>query len=1420
MLKHYLTEAKKKLQDEAYDDALEASTKALELDGMNFQALMFKGKSLFHLQNAKLAETTYRRAVDLQPDTPLVWKGLLEVFEMTNEPAKQIEPLDKLISILAKNEKWDRCQKVTSDLAVAATAAGLYPKALDAWYHLVVEVPSKPALFLGATPNPDTPSELDIWMAVWRIAQAHGIVGPFHSPENILDNVVRLAPTLSWKADDATSQLHTDVVAAINLAVDAAWAKLRQAKHADKTAARRALDALASSLVAACPRATRAAEVRLIRHEDDDGELSPDELARCVSMLAPKSALAHIHRGLALALDPASTVKAVSSLLEGIPGVPEHVGARVALAHLSLHPSALDPARCLDMIHGAFDAVQLRFDTLSTTIRELDETDLNLLNARALIGQNKWADAIMVYEGVVEHDPFLPAGVLGLAEAHLHLDEVDAANNALQFLPPQPTAAYCAVKGWVAYRLGDLDTARTVLESGLTYTDVTWVLKYRLARVYWDMGGEWQTNKAYCVAQLLGAAKLNPHDAGSFRLLGTWYRTVASDNVRAEKCFLKALSLDPACDVAGLALTEMYANDDARRVRLWTDNALQDVVHAPWALLRLAQHQVATDNEAAIAQLHKLLRHAPGNASYWAALGHVYAVFGRTVAAQKSYLKSLELCADSPSVLCELARIELSLGLLDDALIHLTAVASPTVAVQKLLAETLFTQAKALCAQGLYGRADAKLKDASRVLTPATAMATHATLFKLLGDIHVFAFSLVPDDETWAPFLEQGTAAYLNALAATTSDRAAALYDVGVGYWIQAQAAGFLARLPMAKWSLAHAPPYPPAIRSLVETAQSYFMQSLAVDATDAKVWNALGVVHSHAALKQFCLVRAIELENLDAAWANLGMLYLEAGLVGMAQKAFLSLQGVNPNHPAMWLGYGLMECRHGDASQAHAAYTCALELRLDLDILQGYAYTGLWSQSTTSLPQILFALKKYTERDAANAAAINSLGVALMRTGLFAQAVDAFERALAFVQGDATRTDGVLLNLAQALLHLKHMDAAAASLDARTSPHVLLQAQVHVGRGEFAKALAVLESLDATDAPIAVVLAHAALLHRVGRFDDCRRRLQGLTSSRPQDKDAIAALQIRLGGDAWWSPPSDDELAATALSPTIYAPLAAYYQRTHARAKCARVCDAWTTHFPADANGWLARAEASCHFGRLADVTLRGLPATLPYDAHLKRAHILAVVELFGSWTTAAPDGACLKYLHQHPADPRAPLLVTMSLVKRHAKDPTDGVYLAKAKQWLDSYKPVDADNLWLWHVLMSCCDPSAAATHAAAAAATTIHDEVDALARLRQARSWVFADKAKAIDLYVAAAKADGTDTTVAMVELAALLEATGCVKTAWRIWKHVSDHGDGWKSLATIKRPFLQRENAKLPAKTLKELLPTLSPAFVTAFEAAFK
>jgi tetratricopeptide (TPR) repeat protein len=755
--------------------------------------------------------------------------------------------------------------------------------------------------------------------------------------------------------------------------------------------------------------------------------------------------------------------------------------------------------------------------------------------------------ALVSYRGVIASGDtsFSVEAALAGSELLLQQKRVD---EALEMLDEQSCekdssgeALVACARGWVLFEQGDIANAQKTLESILPKIPPTNVAARgrafkRLAVVYWNLGGSFRVEKAYCFGHLLQAAKLVPSDSETFAWLGKWYHEVAKDVVRAEKCFLKALSLFPRNELAGVELSDLYAAQGKNdlNVKLWED-ATAEQEHAPtWALLRLAQHLVDEDNELAVGKLHLALRNDPLNATYWVALAHVYAHFGKQVSAHKSYLKAMELGEDGWCVRLELARIEGALHLFEDALSRIAPVIEAMStsgvdtnvdrsAVSMVYADLLFREAKSLCADGLYGRAASNLLKASRVMQelPSSSMvASSPEALKLIGDLHSFAFYLSPPDfntegpQGWVEFISEGRRAYKSAVAIiekrpemekdqqSRTHVAELYYDIGSSCWYEALATANTHSIyldaftcePRAEEEVSKA-------QKLRQEAVVNFQTALQRDPALALAWNGLALAHTSVLVKQFAWTRAIQASNHEAAWANLGMFYLAqcdalpAIAATLAQRSFLQLQSVNPDNPAMWNGYAMLARRQSHSSEqrvkAIEAFSCALKNGMDLDALLGLALllqekqngdSTLISDGGHSDEEILFYLQKYLERDPFHPGAWNSLGVVQQRLGLHSRASASFTRASRIAGSkDASTKAGLEWN--------EHV-AAIGAATAHTGPHeVQKQSLQYLIDATQTKALK--KSSAQANALVLTAILKAQQHHTEGNWTKCQDTLQ-----------------------------------------------------------------------------------------------------------------------------------------------------------------------------------------------------------------------------------------------------------------------------------------------------------------------------------------
>ncbi|DBA00379.1 TPA: hypothetical protein N0F65_000564 [Lagenidium giganteum] len=1082
MWKAMLEEAGTFLKEEKYQQALDASRRVSQFDANNFQAFMCVGLASFHLQQWEDSENAFVRATALKPDLPAPWKNLVDLYDAQGELKKKVGPLEKLIDIFQKGKKTKACQKWIADLASTAFALNLWPKAFDAWFLLVNDNNSEfPELSLNNTPNDEIQHPLLIWLELIDLLQRPHLSLSDCNSMCSLDDVsaafFAVAATWSWDLEGPKSRVVERTESAIAFFMRHHLDMLKKTKpnSQDKKTRLSLLDSLATSIVQWRPDSKLPCEYLLLRAEDSDSPLDSTEilqLVQSVSTTHKRSPLTLLFQAVELwksklaadaraALSDALASSSSSSFTEFSLCVQPHM----ELAEIALEdPQTRDVDSCLKRLEKSRAVANEKATLLGVAPPKptiFSECRASLMEARARELTGELEKPLGLYRAVLNaKEPMWSLdAALGAAELlrkqRCYEDAVSLldSHTSLWINNDEHVALAASARGWVLFEQGKAAEARVDLERGVTGTrDIAkkaLALK-RLGIFYWEAGGAERSDKALCFGHLLQAAKLSPGDADIFAYLGKWYQEVAKDVVRAEKCYLKALSLSPVNELAGVALSEVYEAQGKSdlNVKMWEQVTAAPESAPVWALLRLAQALVDQDNERAVSKLHLVLRNDPTSPRNWCILGHVYRHFGKIVASQRSYAKAIELGEQSWCVVSELARIEASLHMYDEALARIRHVlemdldATSKTVVTMLLADVLFKHAKSLCAEGSYGHAAANLKEASQLLRGCTtSFAATPEAFKLLGDVHALAFYLTPEDFTddssnskvhpWVSFLSGGRKAHEAVVTLMKSSNvsgaalAQAYYDAGMSCWYEALALATTSQVPVSAFT--HSPSAKQAshtapIHQLQEKTMTYMQLALRNDASNSFAWNGIAIAHRHAVVKQFAWSRSIHHGQCDAAWANLGMFYTtHAPRVpkrgpAIARSAFLHLQGVNPNNPAMWTGYGMLAAQVGSTEQLEKsaeAFGCALQATRDLDALKHFvatwlalenkkldsvaasAKTSLSLQESAQNESLLFGMRKYLERDPFHPAAWNLLGVVQQRIGLHDMAVASFSRAL-----------------------------------------------------------------------------------------------------------------------------------------------------------------------------------------------------------------------------------------------------------------------------------------------------------------------------------------------------------------------------------------------------------------------------------------
>lgn len=79
---------------------------------------------------------------------------------------------------------------------------------------------------------------------------------------------------------------------------------------------------------------------------------------------------------------------------------------------------------------------------------------------------------------------------------------------------------------------------KRALDHAQARNQATAEIQYRLGRVYWSRGGEFRVERPYALGHLLAAAgAAGPWQSSAFAWVGHFYKDVACDLPRAQKCY-------------------------------------------------------------------------------------------------------------------------------------------------------------------------------------------------------------------------------------------------------------------------------------------------------------------------------------------------------------------------------------------------------------------------------------------------------------------------------------------------------------------------------------------------------------------------------------------------------------------------------------------------------------------------------------------------------------------------------------------------------------------------------------------------------------------------------------------------------------------------------------------------------------------
>ena len=646
---------------------------------------------------------------------------------------------------------------------------------------------------------------------------------------------------------------------------------------------------------------------------------------------------------------------------------------------------------------------------------------------------NEMDQALNLYKSLVMKYPSHKAPQLGLARIYISIGKIVEAQACLEkVLLAFPNDVEVEFElGWIAFHQQKFEEAMAVFKT-VTESFPTAISHYRLARVYWELGGDYKNEKSFCHANLIQAIKLDPSYSPSFTFLGDFYRIQENDLIRATKCYSKAIAINFKDQDAIRSLSSIWISQGKETESIQLLKQFVEVVpRSGWAWKQLGILSLDKEPSASISYFQSALRILPSDATTWLCLGEAYSKEGKYVAALKALERSNDMDPSCKSASYIKGHVHFVLGNYVESLEAYNSVLESTdnlkaqVPILYGISESRIEYAKELFEMGAYGLCLDQLEDI--VISAQKLSSSSSSLFKISADALILMYKLVPklirsnfgslchnfietltkefnldfkgsnSNDTTLLVLECASALYQICVQSTPQEQVGWLYyDLGLSYYYRFLASGDDEILSFAiKYN---------------KTALSFLPDSWII-------WNSLGVYCKQVdqGLAQHSFIKATESDTTKALpWTNLGFFYLVNHDLELAMSCFEKAQFVDLDFTFGWLGSALTSEITG-SEKTFELFEHSFDIGgvTNTEIL--YQYARQCYMSKTNLDNASFALQKCLEMNEKSYFLINLYGLILEKQKRTKLAIDMFRLALLDTK-DSSQQSAIEENLARCL--------------------------------------------------------------------------------------------------------------------------------------------------------------------------------------------------------------------------------------------------------------------------------------------------------------------------------------------------------------------------------------------------------------------
>ncbi|MCJ1471468.1 Superkiller protein 3 [Lambiella insularis] len=697
-----LKAAKLALDSQKYDEAAREATKVLDGDPGNYHANVFLGRALDKQDKNDEAERAYSVAVNTKGNDPLVWQGLVAIYE--KQAGKKIDQYHSAALHLAECfmtiDDRTRCQNVVDRYVGFAKQHGTrsqYKHALE------MMLPTSPLYdyLEGRFPSPAYTytkiveiveaeererTNKEIGERRTRLGAKIGQVTTEVKRE-VLEgsNLESLySCIIDWTSDDDLRRFYEEKV------LQRAYDTLAVLPAQRKDEKRAQVTKLAEGLIILKHPFPLAWSITLEWKDAESIEAWDAGLLRDYTQLFPEDGLSKVIKGyMCSEISPfPSTLKdeakddededtslmtAEGRLLLMTEGAEESSRSIMSQRLMAEYYLYLDEyASAVESAKKAKELIGLETQLSGLRFRDnLDAVDVTLATALIhLQSPRNHPEARSLFESILEGKPMNTSALIGIG---LILEEEEDYEQASDFLAKASERSFDvkvkAEYAWCKAMNNDLENGFKELETcllDLEKSDIkTKALKsqtlYRIGICLWnlDTSRPARKDRGGAYARFLASLQANLNYAPPYTSLGIYYADYAKDKKRARKCFQKAFELSSSEVEAAERLARAFADQrewdlvevvaqrvvDSGKVRP-PPGSKKKALSWPFAALGVCQLN-NQDYAQSIVSFQSALRISPNDYQSWVGLGESYHNSGRYITATKAFEQAQKIEANT-----------------------------------------------------------------------------------------------------------------------------------------------------------------------------------------------------------------------------------------------------------------------------------------------------------------------------------------------------------------------------------------------------------------------------------------------------------------------------------------------------------------------------------------------------------------------------------------------------------------------------------------------------------------------------------------------------------------------------------------------------------------------------------------------------